>query len=169
MSSEDIAKARLTHAFGPEDKLDLNQTCARNEPLNTWDALFPYMRLFGLHRLPASISTTGDARRLNAMKNWRQVTTLRRTHGGHDVMTSACALIPGRALGLAFSLSIAIAAVCVGSGPAAAVVYCQYINYPPSCIARPGVVLRPRPIAREVVRPGTPTNRGGPVDRVGRR
>lgn len=54
-----------------------------------------------------------------------------------------------------------------------AVVYCQYISYPAGCIVRPGVVLRPRPVARaaarEAVRPGTPMNRGGPVNRVGRR
>jgi hypothetical protein len=63
-----------------------------------------------------------------------------------------------------------------------AVVYCQYIDYPPSCVARPGVRLVARPAtvgvgaaavgvgARGVgVRPGTPTNRGGPVNRVGRR
>ena len=63
---------------------------------------------------------------------------------------------------------------------ASAVVYCQYINYPVGCVVRPGVVLRPRPVARAVatpgvgapgvgVRPGTPMNRGGPVNRVGRR
>ena len=63
---------------------------------------------------------------------------------------------------------------------ASAVVYCQYISYPAGCVARPGVVLRPRPVARAVVtpgvgapgvgvRPGTPMNRGGPVNRVGRR
>jgi hypothetical protein len=69
----------------------------------------------------------------------------------------------------------------VGStSPANAVVYCQYIDYPPSCVARRGVVLRARPVARAVatpgvgapgvgVRPGTPMNRGGPVDRAGRR
>jgi len=55
---------------------------------------------------------------------------------------------------------------------AGAVVYCQYISYPAGCIVRPGVVLRPRPVARavarEAVRPGTPMNRGGPVNRVGR-
>jgi hypothetical protein len=51
----------------------------------------------------------------------------------------------------------------------AAVVYCQYVEYPAGCIVRPGVVLRPRPVARAVVRPGTPMNRGGPVNRVGRR
>jgi hypothetical protein len=52
---------------------------------------------------------------------------------------------------------------------ASAVVYCQYVDYPAGCTVRPGVVLRARPIAREAVRPGTPTNRGGPVDRAGRR
>ncbi|MGO4526983.1 hypothetical protein AB4097_19250 [Microvirga sp. 2MCAF35] len=63
---------------------------------------------------------------------------------------------------------------------AQAVVYCQYVNYPVGCVVRPGVVLRPRPVARAVVtpgvgapgvgvRPGTPMNRGGPVNRVGRR
>ena len=56
----------------------------------------------------------------------------------------------------------------------AAVVYCQYVEYPAGCVVRPGVVLRPRPVARAVVAPGvgvvgTPMNRGGPVDRVGRR
>ena len=67
-----------------------------------------------------------------------------------------------------------------GSEPASAVVYCQYVSYPAGCIVRPGVVLRPRPVARAVVtpgvgapgvgvRPGTPMNRGGPVNRVGRR
>jgi hypothetical protein len=60
----------------------------------------------------------------------------------------------------------------------AAVVYCRYIGYPAGCVVRPGVVLVPRPVARAVVtpgvgavgvRPGTPMNRGGPVNRVGRR
>lgn len=75
--------------------------------------------------------------------------------------------------GFALSGALAITGLAVSSVPAAAVVYCQYIGYPPSCVARAGVVLRPRPVARaaarEAVRPGTPMNRGGPVDRVGRR
>jgi len=50
-----------------------------------------------------------------------------------------------------------------------AVVYCQYVGYPAGCVARAGVVLRPRPVARAAVAPGTPMNRGGPVNRVGRR
>ena len=56
---------------------------------------------------------------------------------------------------------------------ASAVVYCQYVEYPVGCVAKAGVVLRPRPVAgavaREAVRPGEVGNRGGPVDRVGRR
>ena len=75
--------------------------------------------------------------------------------------------------GLALSASVALIGTAITSAPAGAVVYCQYIDYPPSCIARAGVVLRPRPVARaaarEAVRPGTPMNRGGPVDRAGRR
>jgi hypothetical protein len=55
-----------------------------------------------------------------------------------------------------------------------AIIYCQYVDYPAGCTARAGVVLRARPVARAVVTPGvgavgTPMNRGGPVDRVGRR
>ena len=53
-----------------------------------------------------------------------------------------------------------------------AVVYCQYVSYPAGCVARAGVVLRPRPVARAVrgsVTQGTAINRGGPVNRVGRR
>ena len=83
-------------------------------------------------------------------------------------------------------LSIALSALLVtgflaaSTEKASAVVYCQYVEYPVGCIARPGVVLRPRPVARAVatpgvgavgvgVRPGTPMNRGGPVNRAGRR
>ena len=62
--------------------------------------------------------------------------------------------------------------VTVSTKEANAVIYCQYIEYPAGCIVRPGVVLAPRPVARavarEAVRPGTPMNRGGPVNRVGR-
>jgi hypothetical protein len=56
-----------------------------------------------------------------------------------------------------------------------AVVYCQYIDYPANCVARPGVVLRPRvvaPVRNEAIRNATgnsSVNRGGPVDRAGRR
>lgn len=82
---------------------------------------------------------------------------------------------------LAIVLSaLAVGFVAASTEEARAVVYCQYINYPVGCVVRPGVVLRPRPVARAVVtpgvgargvgvRPGTPMNRGGPVNRVGRR
>ncbi|WFU72914.1 hypothetical protein [Bradyrhizobium sp. CB2312] len=74
--------------------------------------------------------------------------------------------------GLLISAVLGLAGVTLSSAPAGAVVYCQYIGYPPSCIARAGVVLRPRPVARAVrgsVTQGTAINRGGPVNRVGRR
>jgi hypothetical protein len=72
-----------------------------------------------------------------------------------------------------FALLIA-AFVAATTKPASAIVYCQYVDYPAGCSVRAGVVLRPRPVARAAVTPGvgragTPTNRGGPVDRVGRR
>jgi hypothetical protein len=73
-----------------------------------------------------------------------------------------------------------ISGIVFGStSPANAVVYCQYISYPAGCIVKPGVRLVARPVARAVtpgvgapgvgVRPGTVGNRGGPVNRVGRR
>jgi hypothetical protein len=52
------------------------------------------------------------------------------------------------------------------SKPAHAVVYCQYIGYPASCVARPGVRLVARPVARAA---NASVNRGGPVNRAGRR
>lgn len=49
---------------------------------------------------------------------------------------------------------------------AAPVVYCKYVGVPKGCVARAGVVLVPAPV---VVRPRVGVNRGGPVNRVGRR
>jgi len=76
-------------------------------------------------------------------------------------------------LSIALSALLIIGFVAASTEPASAVVYCQYVDYPAGCAVRPGVVLRPRPVARaaarEAVRPGTPMNRGGPVNRVGRR
>ena len=75
--------------------------------------------------------------------------------------------------GLTLSIALGLLGATITSHPASAVIYCQYIDYPAGCVARTGVVLRPRPVARaaarEAVRPGTPMNRGGPADRVGRR
>ena len=70
-------------------------------------------------------------------------------------------------------LALGIAAAITDT--ANAVVYCQYIDYPANCVVRPGVRLVARPTtvgvaARGVaVRPGTPANRGGPVNRARRR
>jgi hypothetical protein len=71
--------------------------------------------------------------------------------------------------GIAASALLGIAGLTPNSAPAGAVVYCQYVDYPPSCVARAGVVLRPRPVARAAVRAGTagPRNINGGVNRVG--
>ena len=71
---------------------------------------------------------------------------------------------------LSISLSALLTAgfVVASSEPASAVVYCQYVAYPVGCVVRPGVVLVARPVARAVT-PGRPMNRGGPVNRLGRR
>jgi hypothetical protein len=70
-------------------------------------------------------------------------------------------------------LSIALSAllitwfVAASTEKANAVVYCQYVEYPAGCIVKPGVVLRPRPVAGAVVAPGVgvrPVDR--PVDRA---
>jgi hypothetical protein len=86
---------------------------------------------------------------------------------------SRFSITPITLAGLALSGALALAGTAFSAGPAGAVVYCQYVDYPANCVVRAGAVLRPRPVARaaarEAVRPGTPMNRGGPVDRVGRR
>ncbi len=88
--------------------------------------------------------------------------------------------MPHRSLLLALA---GFAAMFGQARPAEAVVYCQYVNVPVGCVARPGVALRAAPAVRVAprvatpgvgapgpgVRPGTPMNRGGPVNRVGRR
>jgi hypothetical protein len=58
------------------------------------------------------------------------------------------------------------AGISLESSPANAVVYCRAIGVPRGCIARPygGAVVR-----RDYGRVGTPLNRGGPVNRIGRR
>jgi len=72
--------------------------------------------------------------------------------------------------GVAFSSLLAIAGVTASSQPAGAVVYCSYVGYPQGCIARAGVVLHPRPVARAAVRAntvGSARNINGGVNRVG--
>lgn len=60
--------------------------------------------------------------------------------------------------------------------PAEAVVYCRTVGVPRGCVARVGAPVARRAVvtpgvgaAGVGVRPGTPMNRGGPVNRAGRR
>ena len=71
--------------------------------------------------------------------------------------------------GIATSLVLALAGVTLSPAPASAVVYCQYVSYPAGCVARAGVVLRPRPVARAAVRHNAGGNANGGVNRVGAR
>ena len=72
------------------------------------------------------------------------------------------------AAGIAVSALLGFAGVPLSSAPAAAaVVYCQYVDYPHGCVARAGVVLRPRPVARAAVRHNAGGNLNGGVNRVG--
>jgi hypothetical protein len=50
---------------------------------------------------------------------------------------------------------------------ASAVIYCTYVGCPVGCVARTGVVLRPRPVARAAVRHNVGGNLNGGVNRVG--
>jgi hypothetical protein len=77
-------------------------------------------------------------------------------------------------LSITLSALLIVGVVATTTEPARAIVYCQYVDYPAGCTVRAGVVLRPRPVARAVATPGVgavgrPMNRGGPVNRVGRR
>jgi hypothetical protein len=104
------------------------------------------------------------------------------------------ARIPGFTYsGLALAALSAVAGLTLAASPAEAVVYCRTVGVPKGCVVRPApvvvrrapVVVRPAPVvvgapvvaapaARAVatpyrgVRRGTPANRGGPVNRVGR-
>jgi hypothetical protein len=69
--------------------------------------------------------------------------------------------------GLAFRALLGIAGVTISSEPAGAVIYCTYVGYPQGCVARPGVVLHPRPVARAAVRHNAGGNANGGVNRVG--
>ena len=54
--------------------------------------------------------------------------------------------------GIAASALLGLAGMTLTPAPAdAAVVYCTYVGYPTGCVARAGVVLRPRPVARAAV------------------
>ena len=69
--------------------------------------------------------------------------------------------------GIASSVLLGLAGVALRPAPAKAVVYCQYVGYPHGCVARAGVVLHPRPVARAAVRHNAGGNLNGGVNRVG--
>ena len=86
--------------------------------------------------------------------------------------------------GLTLAAFSAVASFAPGGvGPAqAAVVYCKTAGVPQGCVVRPTPVATAAVVTPAVgvarvgggargvgVRPGTPLNRGGPVNRVGRR
>jgi hypothetical protein len=69
--------------------------------------------------------------------------------------------------GLACSAMLGIAGATFTPAPAHAIIYCSYVGYPVGCVARAGVVLRPRPVARAAVRHNVGGNANGGVNRVG--
>jgi hypothetical protein len=64
---------------------------------------------------------------------------------------------------------LGLAGVTLTPAPASAVIYCSYVGYPVGCIARAGVALHPRPVARAAVRHNVGGNANGGVNRVGAR
>ncbi|MET4512209.1 hypothetical protein [Bradyrhizobium sp. I1.7.5] len=69
--------------------------------------------------------------------------------------------------GIAASALLGLAGATLAPSPARAIVYCQYVDYPVGCVARAGVALRPRPVARAAVRHNVGGNANGGVNRVG--
>lgn len=69
--------------------------------------------------------------------------------------------------GIAASTLLGLAGISLSPAPAQAVIYCTYVGYPAGCVARAGVVLRPRPVARAAVRHNAGGNLNGGVNRVG--
>ena len=68
-------------------------------------------------------------------------------------------------------LLMSFAALPMSAAPAQAVVYCTTTGIPQGCVVRRPVARAAAVTAgvRAVGRPGTAMNRGGPVNRVGRR
>src|SRR4029078_9189177 len=69
--------------------------------------------------------------------------------------------------GIIASVLLGPAGLTLNPAPAKAVVYCQYVEYPAGCVARGGVVLRSRRVARAAVRHNVGGNANGGVNRVG--
>jgi hypothetical protein len=70
-------------------------------------------------------------------------------------------------IGLAAAAVLATGFLTATPEPASAVIYCTYVGYPANCVAKAGVVLRPRPVARAAVRNNAGGNANGGVNRVG--
>ena len=75
--------------------------------------------------------------------------------------------IESATVGIAASVLLGLAGLTLNPAPAKAVVYCSYVGYPTGCVARAGVVLSPRPVARAAVRHNAGGNANGGVNRVG--
>jgi hypothetical protein len=60
--------------------------------------------------------------------------------------------------GLFAALIGGIGMLATTSEPAHAIIYCTYVGYPVGCVARAGVVLRPRPVARQAATVGFRAN-----------
>ena len=69
--------------------------------------------------------------------------------------------------GIAASALLGLTGLTLTPAPAKAVVYCQYVEYPVGCVAKAGVVLKPRPVARAAVHHNAGGNANGGVNRVG--
>jgi hypothetical protein len=69
--------------------------------------------------------------------------------------------------GIAASALLGLVGLTLNPAPAKAVVYCTYVGYPAHCVARAGVVLRPRPVARAAVRHNAGGNLNGGINRIG--
>jgi hypothetical protein len=82
-------------------------------------------------------------------------------------------------IGSLYSVGLALVtltALSMTAEPANAIVYCKTVGVPKGCVARPVAPVARRAVmtpgvgaAGVGVRPGTPMNRGGPVNRAGRR
>ena len=81
--------------------------------------------------------------------------------------TKHLSIKPAAVAAVAASALLGLTGLTLSPAPANAVMYCQYVSYPAGCVARVGVALRPRPVARAAVRHNAGGNLNGGVNRVG--
>src|SRR5258708_16500274 len=135
-------------------------------------------------RATCGVSTPRLARLSSARRaefSRRQVDLHQRTQFAPGIIQSSEKVEAEMKVSIALSALLITAFVAAGTEKASAVVYCEYVEYPAGCVAKPRVVLLPRPV--EGVTPGVgapgvgvrpedrpverPVDR--PVDRVVRR